>query len=135
MVCTKKIVQDKWAILWSKMAHPEKLRISSKNSVKILHNERANKYMKILFFEKKNFVFHLGQFDLFSLETIFYCLIGHGWNWARALSWLLLLNSQDMIRILKQSRHDFSGKYLCEYCIDMWFFCMEVKTHGFVKLL
>ena len=30
------------------------------------------------------------------------------------------LNSQDMIRILKQSRHDFSGKHLCdEYCMDI----------------
>ena len=35
------------------------------------------------------------------------------------------LNSQDMIRILKQSRHDFSGKYLYDgYCIDiMWYLC------------
>ena len=32
------------------------------------------------------------------------------------------LNSQDMIRILKQWRHDFSGKHLCiRYCMDiMW---------------
>ena len=30
------------------------------------------------------------------------------------------LNSQDMIRILKQSRHDFSGKHLCDgYCVDI----------------
>ena len=30
------------------------------------------------------------------------------------------LNSQDMIRILKQSRHDFSGKHLCGgYCMDI----------------
>ena len=30
------------------------------------------------------------------------------------------LNSQDMIRILKQSRHDFSGKHLCDgYCMDI----------------
>ena len=29
------------------------------------------------------------------------------------------LNSQYMIRILKQSRHDFSGKHLCDgYCMD-----------------
>ena len=28
------------------------------------------------------------------------------------------LNSEDMIRILKQSRHDFSGRHLCDgYCI------------------
>ena len=30
------------------------------------------------------------------------------------------LNSQGMIRILKQSRHDFSGKHLCDgYCMDI----------------
>ena len=35
------------------------------------------------------------------------------------------LNSQDMIRILKQWRHDFSGKHLCDgYCMDiMWCLC------------
>ena len=28
------------------------------------------------------------------------------------------LNSQDMVRILKQARHDFSGKHLCDgYCM------------------
>ena len=30
------------------------------------------------------------------------------------------LNSQDMIRILKQSKHDFSVKHLCDvYCMDI----------------
>ena len=30
------------------------------------------------------------------------------------------LDSQDMIRILKQPRHDFSGKHLCDgYCMDI----------------
>ena len=34
------------------------------------------------------------------------------------------LNSQDMIRILKQSRHDFSGKHLGDgYCMDIMFMC------------
>ena len=47
------------------------------------------------------------------------------------------LNSHDMNRILKQRRNDFSGKHLCdEYCVDiMWILCVEVKIHGFVKLL
>ena len=47
------------------------------------------------------------------------------------------LNSQDMIRILKQWRHDFSGKHLCDgYFMDiMWCLCVEVKIYGFVKLL
>ena len=46
------------------------------------------------------------------------------------------LNRQDMIRILKQSIHDFSGKH---YVMDIvWILCdlcVEVKIHGFVKLL
>ena len=36
----------------------------------------------LLFFKKK---LHFRQFDLFSLEAIFYYLIGYGWNWARSL--------------------------------------------------
>ena len=41
-----------------------------------------------------------------------------------------------MIRILKQWRHNFSGKDLCDgYCIDiMWFFCGG-QGHGLEKLL
>ena len=72
-----------------------------------------------------------------------FCPLGHSllldelWsNWGRALlivslnsqdmiSFLITtgsLNSQDMIRVLKQWRHDFSGKHLCDgYCMDvMW---------------
>ena len=43
------------------------------------------------------------------------------------------LNSQDMFRILKQWRHDFSVKQLCDWsCIDItWCLCVEVKIHGF----
>ena len=33
------------------------------------------KILLVAFLRKK---IHLGQFDLFNLETIFYCLIGHG---------------------------------------------------------
>ena len=46
------------------------------------------------------------------------------------------LNSQDMIRILKQWRHDFLGKYLWgEYCMGiMRCLYVEVKIQGFVKL-
>ena len=37
----------------------------------------------------------------------------------------VFLNSQDMIRILKQWRHGFPGKHLCDgYCMDiMWCLC------------
>ena len=39
------------------------------------------------------------------------------------------LNIQDMIRFLKWSRHDFSGKHLCDrYCTDIKrCLCVEVK--------
>ena len=39
------------------------------------------------------------------------------------------LNSQDMIRIFKQSRHDFSVKHLCDGAGKdiMWCLCVEVK--------
>ena len=49
---------------------------------------------------------------------------GHCWS----------LYSQDMIRILKQSRHDFSVKHLCDgYCKDiMWCLCVEVKIQQIV---
>ena len=41
------------------------------------------------------------------------------------------LNTQDMIRILKQWRDDFSGKHLCDgYCMDiMWCFNQSIKTY------
>ena len=51
------------------------------------------------------------------------------------------LNSQDMIRILKQSRHDFSGKHLYDgYCMDIMYVyvCRSKFNRGsyrFVKLL
>ena len=51
------------------------------------------------------------------------------------------LNNQNMIRVLKQSRHEFSGKHICDgYYMDiMRCLCVEVKiqkrSHGFVKLL
>ena len=39
--------------------------------------------------------------------------------------------------MLKTYKHDFSGKHLCNgYCMDiMWCLCVEVKIHGFLKLL
>ena len=44
------------------------------------------------------------------------------------------LNSQDVIRIFKQSRHDFSSKYLCDgYSMDiMSCLCVEVKIQQMV---
>ena len=129
----KILFRDKWIILCLKMVHPDNSESALRILLRFCGIKGDNRCMKILFFEKK---FHFGQFDLFSLEAIFHCLIGHGWNWARSLATIGSLNSQDMIRILKQSRHDFSGKNLCDgYCMDiMWCLCVEVKIHGFIKL-
>ena len=145
----KILFRDKWTILCLKMVHPDNSESALRILLRFCGIKGDNRCMKILFFEKK---FHFGQFDLFSLEAIFHCLIGHGWNWARSLATIGSLNSQDMItfmntagslnsqdmiRILKQSRHDFSGKHLCDgYCMDiMWCLCVEVKIHGFIKLV
>ena len=39
------------------------------------------------------------------------------------------LNSQDMMRILKQSGHDFSGTYLCDgFCMDIMCCLSGVKV-------
>ena len=77
-LCQKKIFQDKWAILCPKMAHPDNSGSALRVLLRFCKMKKANRYMKIfLFFEKK---FHFGQFDFFSLEAIFYCLIRHGLN-------------------------------------------------------
>ena len=142
----KKIVQDKWAILDPKMAHPD----NSETFKKFCRMKRANRYMKILLvvFEEKN---SFGEIWSFYPSGHFLLLYWAWSNWARPLligslnsqdmiSFMITtgsLNNQDMIRILKQWRHDFSGKHLCDgYCMDiMWCLCVEVKIHGFVKLL
>ena len=98
-------------------------------------------YMKIslvFFFEKK---FHFGQFDLFRP----FFTVWLGWsklsqatvtigslNSQDMISFMITtgsLNNQDMIRILKQSRHVFSSKHLCDgYCMNiMWCLCVDVK--------
>ena len=82
---------------------------------------------------------------IWSFSAIFYCLIGL-WSKLRQatvtigslnsqdmISFMITtgsLNSQDMIRVLKQWRHDFSGKHLCDgYCMDiMWCLCVEVNV-------
>ena len=102
----------------------------------------ANKYMEIslvVFWEK----IHLGQFDLFSLKVIFLLFYWAWSNWARPLligslnsqdiiSFMIAtrsLNSQDMIRILKQWRHDFSGKHLFGgYCSYVMFMCGDQNS-------
>ena len=99
--------------------------------------KQANKYMKILlaiFWEK----FYLGQFDLFRLFfTVWLGMVeiepGHCYiGWQEIILFMITagsLNSQDMIRVHKQSRRDFLGKHLCDgFCVDIiWFLCVENK--------
>ena len=116
------------------MAHPYNSGLALRIFLKFCRMKGANRYMKnllVVFLEK----IHFRQFVLFSLWAIFYCFIGHGQSdWARPLLFGSLnsqgmisfkintgsINSQDMIRILKQSRQDFSCKHLCDgYCVDI----------------
>ena len=120
----------------------------------MLHNFwicSANRYIKISLvdFREKKFVW--GNLIFLALRPFFTLWLRAWSNWARLLligslnsqamiSFMITtgsFNSQDMIRILKQWRHEFSGKHLCDgYCMDiMWGLCVEVKIHGFVKLL
>ena len=103
--------------------------------------KRANRDMKILlvvFWEKKfnwgNLIF-LGQFLLFDWAwwKLSQVIVTTGsLNSQDMISFMITTgssNSQDMIRILKQLRHDFSGKHLCDgYCMGiMWCLCVEFK--------
>ena len=136
----KNFVQDKWAILGPKMAHPHNSGSALRIFLKICRMKGANRFMKILLvvFREKNsfgavFTVWLGMIKL-SQATVNWILKQSGHDFFHDYYWIL---KQDMIRILKQWRHDFSGKHLCDgYCMDiMWCLCVEVKIHGFVKLL
>ena len=135
MVCTKKkIVQDKCAILGPKMAHPHNSGSAPRIFLKFSRmNREVIGTLKLFCFLRKNFILGnlifltLGHFLLFDWSLL---------KLSQATVTIGSLNSQDMIRILKQSRHDFSGKHLCDgYCIDIkWCLCVEVKVYVFVKL-
>ena len=138
MVCIKKfLLRTDWTILGQKMAHPYNSALALRIFSEFCRMKGANRYIKILW-EKK---IHLGQFNVLGHFLLF------DWAWLKLsqatvtigslhsqdifLSWLLLdsLNSQDMIRILKQPIQDFPGKHLCDgYCMDIWWFlCVELK--------
>ena len=133
----KSFLWGKWTILVPKMADP----LNSRSTVRYLKNFAEWKGLigkwKLVFFQGKSFIWDnlifLGHFLLFYWD---------GWNSVRPLFYWILsqdmipfmittgsLNSQDMIRILKQSRHDFSGNHLgVEYCMDiMRCLCVEIK--------
>ena len=69
----------------------------------------ANRHMKILLvvFREK---IHLGQFDLFSLEAIFYVCLGMVKLSQATFNWILRQSGHDFFDdyywILKQSGHD-----------------------------
>ena len=131
----KNFVQDKWAILGPKMAHPHNSGLALRIFLKFCWMKGANRYMKILLavFREKKIICD----NLIFLAMRPFFLFDWPWsNWARPLL-IGSLNSQDMVRILKQWRHDFSGKQLCDgYCMDiMCCLCLKVNINGFVKLL
>ena len=113
----KNFVQDKWVILDLKMAHPHN---SGGTFFKFCRMKGANWYMKISLVRKK---FIWGNLIFLAFRPFFTVWLG-----MVKLSRPLLigsLNSQDIIRILKQWRYDFSGKHLCDrYCMNiMWCLC------------
>ena len=123
----KNFVHDKLASLGPKIAHPLNHGSALRVFFKFCRIKRANRYMKILlivFREKDSFgaiwsFWPLGHVLLFD------------WAWSNWVRPLLTgsLNSQDMIRILKEWRHDFLGKHLCGgYCTGiMWVYVWRPK--------
>ena len=65
------------------------------------------------FFEKK---IHWGNLIFLALRPFFTVWLGMVKSSQATVNWIV---KQDMIRICKQWRHDFSGKHLCDgYCMD-----------------
>ena len=129
-------VQDKCAILCPKMAHPDNSGSALWILLKFCRMKGDNRYM-IFFFLRKNFIW--GNFIFFASRpfiTVWFGMVdigpGHCYYWILQQSghdyfyyYYWSLNSQYMIKILKQSRHNFSGKHSCDgYCMDiMWCLC------------
>ena len=97
-----------------KIAHPHNSGSALRIFKKSCRMKGANRYMKILlvvFLEKS----HLGQFDIFSLSAIFYCLIRHGQIGPGHCNWNLKQSGYDFFHdyywILKQSGHYFFHDY------------------------
>ena len=142
----QKFVLDKWVILGPKMAHLHNSGLAGRIFIKFCRMKGDTRYMKMLLvvFGEKN---HLGEFDLFrpvfsvSLVTIeiesshfYYWILKHsGHDFFHDWYWIL---KQDMIRVLKHSKHDFSGKQLCG---NTWFCraCLRICCVSFfnVKVL
>ena len=123
-----------------KMAHPRNSGLTLRIFFKFCRMKRASRYMKVLLvaFFRKKFIWGNLIFLAFRLFfTVWLCMVKLSQDMISFMITAGSLNSQDMIRIHKQWRHNFLGKYLCGgYCMHiMWSFCVEVKIQGFVKFL
>ena len=130
---------EKWAILGPKMAHPHNSGSALRIFLKFCRVKGANRYMKVLlvvFREKIHF-----KLIFLAFKPFFTVWLGMGKLSQATVNWFLKQSGHDFFHyyhwMLKHWRHDFSGKHLCDgYCMDiMWCLCVEVKIHGFVKLL
>ena len=138
----KKFVQDKWAILGPKMAHPPNSGLALRIFFKFCTMGDCYVHENFLScFLRKNFIWA-------NLIFLIWSFLLFDWAWVELsqanvtirslnsqdmVSFMITtgsLNSQDMIRILKKSGHDFTGKHLCDgYCMDiMWSLCVQVKV-------
>ena len=149
MICTKKNCSGQLGYFGPFWAHSDNSGSALRILSKFCRMKWCIKYMKIwLFFWEKKIIW--GNLIFLTFRPFFTVWLdmakiepGHCYYWILKQDMITFmittgsLNSQDMISILKQSRQDFSGKYLCNgYCMDiMWFLCVEVKIHGLVKLL
>ena len=143
-------VWGKWTILSPKMAHHHETGSAVRFFLKFCRMKGVHEHF-ISCFLRKNFIWgkliFLGHFftvwlGMVEIES------GHCYYWIFSqamISFMITtgsLNSLDMIRIHKQSRHDFSVRHLCDGCCMeiMWYLCVEVKIqqrviNGFIKLL
>ena len=141
MSCTKNnFIQDKWVILCPKMAHPHNCGWALRIFLKFCRMKGANRCKEILlviFWEK----FVWGNLIFLAFRPLFTSWLGMVKLQQATVNWILKQSGHDLFheyyRFLKQWRHDFSGKPLCDgYCMDiMLSLCVEVKIHGFIKLL
>ena len=122
----KNFVQGKWAILNLKMAHLHNSGLVLRIFLKFCRMKGANRYMKnllVVFWEKKII---WGNLIFLAFRPFFTVWLGMVKLNQVIVNWILKQSGHDvfhdyywifkqsgMIRILKQWRHDFSGKHLC----------------------
>ena len=118
MVCTlKKFVQDKLPILGPKMVHPHNSVSALRIFLKFCKMKNWGNLMFLAF--RPFFTVWLVMVKL-GLATVNWIPKQSGHDFFHDYNWILRL-----IWILKQWRHDFSVKHLCDgYCLDiMWNLC------------